>query len=159
MSDPTAPADGRCTFILYSGALQRHQRSAWWIRDDERERLYVFYKTVSDSFSWLEIALSLLTVVSLPPGQVLAAVGSGDRADCAITGKGCTAWWGGLHSGHSCSNSVLLLQVLLKPDCSLWGPVHSGARLFILVRTRRDKISSCWALGFHGRLHGIGIDL
>lgn len=65
MSDPTAPADGRCTFILYSGTLQWHQRSVWWIRGDERDCM--FYKMTSDSFSWLEIALSLLTVVSLPP--------------------------------------------------------------------------------------------
>lgn len=51
------------------------------------------------------------------------------------------------------------VQMLLKPDCPLQGPAHSRARLFILVRTRRDKINSCWALKFHGGQHGIGIDL
>lgn len=52
---------------------------------------------------------------------------------------------------HSCSNLILMLQVLLKLDCSLWGLVHDEVRLFIMVR-------ACCAMGFHGRLHRIGID-
>lgn len=97
----------------------------------------MFYKTVSDSFSWLEIAPSLLTVVSLPPGQVLAAVGSGDRADCAITGKGA------LHGGEGCTLATPAVTLFFCCKCFSNQTAHCGDRFTV------EQGSSSW-LGHGG---------
>lgn len=97
----------------------------------------MFYKTVSDSFSWLEIALSLLTVVSLPLvrcwplWEVVTGLTVPSRAK------------GALHGGEGCTLATPAVTLFFCCKCFSNRTAHCGDRFTV------EQGSSSW-LGHEG---------